>query len=204
MAADDIRRSPLAVVVLSFLIERPMHAYLMFQLMQQREKGSIVNIAQRNSLYQTLNRLVKSGLAEVDSTGRSDNRPERTVYRITDAGRESTHAWLREILSSAKPEFPEFPVGLSLLPLLTPQEIELALSARLARMEASLAEIEASLARAAAMQLPALFVVDEDYRRAILAAQVEWLRGLLAQLQDGSLTWSEEWIASVAAKFEQF
>jgi hypothetical protein len=69
----------LGLVVWAFLSEQPMRAYRMFHLMQQRDEGSIVVIAQRNSLYQAMNRLVKSGLAEVDST-------ERTDSRITDPG----------------------------------------------------------------------------------------------------------------------
>ena len=120
MAADSTRQSPLALVVLAFLSERPMHAYRMFQLMQQREKGSIVNLAQRNSLYQAMNRLVKSGLAEVDSTERAENRPERTVYRITDAGKAALHQWTLELLRDETPEFPSMPVAISLMMLLSP------------------------------------------------------------------------------------
>jgi hypothetical protein len=48
-----------------------MHARPMSQLTQQRDKGPIVSLVQRNSLYQAMNRLVKSGLAEVDSTERA-------------------------------------------------------------------------------------------------------------------------------------
>jgi DNA-binding PadR family transcriptional regulator len=202
MAADSSRQSPLALVVLAFLSERPMHAYLMFQLMQQRDKGSIVSIAQRNSLYQAMNRLVKSGLAEVDSTERAENRPERTVYRITDAGTTALHQWTLELLRDETPEFPSMPVAISLMMLLSPDEVQDALTTRLAQLESTRDALVASLAAAAGMQLPRLFVLDEDYRRAVLDAQIEWLSSLLADLTSGEITWSAEWIAEVAKAFE--
>ena len=52
------------------------------------------------------------------------------------------------------------------------------------------------------MQLPRLFVLDEDYRRAVLDAQIAWLTALLADLALGEITWSAEWIAEVARAFE--
>ena len=202
MAAERTRQSPLALVVLAFLSERPMHAYLMFQLMQQRDKGSIVSLAQRNSLYQAMNRLVKSGLAEVDSTERSDNRPERTVYRITDAGTTALHRWTLELLRDETPEFPSMPVAISLMMLLSPDEVQGALAARLALLEKARDALVVSLATASGMGLPRLFVLDEDYRRAVLDAQIVWLTALLADLASGEITWSAKWIAEVAKAFE--
>lgn len=202
MAADHTRQSPLALVVLAFLSERPMHAYLMFQLMQQRDRGSIVSIAQRNSLYQAMGRLVKSGLAEVDSTERAENRPERTVYRITDSGTTALLQWTLELLRDETPEFPSMPVAISLMMLLQPDEVQDALTARRAALEASRGALVASLETAASMQLPRLFVLDEDYRRAVLDAQIAWLTALLTDLASGAITWSAEWIANVAKAFE--
>ncbi|WP_432571748.1 PadR family transcriptional regulator [Kineococcus sp. SYSU DK005] len=46
-------------------------------------------------VYSTLGRLVRDGLAEVVET-RSEGGPERTVYAVTDAGRERLQAWLAE------------------------------------------------------------------------------------------------------------
>lgn len=179
-----------------------MHPYLMFQLIQEREKTMIVNITARNSLYQVINRLVKSGLAAVHSTERADNRPERTVYCITDAGRATVKDWLRQILAGGKPEYPEFPAALSLLPLVSPEEAIADLDERLARLDGQRAAIVTSLAHAGEIELPRLFVLDEEYRAAALAAEIGWVEGVLAELRGGSLTWSAEWIAEVAAKFE--
>ena len=46
-------------------------------------------------VYATLGRLVRDGLAEVVGT-HSEGGPERTVYAVTDLGRERLTAWLGE------------------------------------------------------------------------------------------------------------
>lgn len=46
-------------------------------------------------VYATLGRLVRDGLAEVVET-RSEGGPERTVYAVTDTGRQRLQAWLAQ------------------------------------------------------------------------------------------------------------
>ena len=58
----------------------------------------------------------------VHSTGKDEGRPERTVYAITEDGLATAKLWIREMLASVGGEFPEFPVGLSYLMMLSPQE----------------------------------------------------------------------------------
>jgi len=71
------RRSVLAMAVLSMLTEEPMHAYRMPQLIKERHKDDVVNVTQRNSVYQTIQRLVRDELVEGRSTERTEN-PLRT------------------------------------------------------------------------------------------------------------------------------
>ena len=59
------QRSSLGLIVLGTLIESPMHVYRMRKLIEQRGKHRVVNVRSRASLYQTLDRLVRLGLAEV-------------------------------------------------------------------------------------------------------------------------------------------
>jgi DNA-binding PadR family transcriptional regulator len=46
----------LALAVLSMLTEEPMHAYRMQRLIKDRRKDDVVNVSQRNSVYQTIQR----------------------------------------------------------------------------------------------------------------------------------------------------
>src|SRR6516225_4213452 len=93
-------RSPLWMVVLSLACEEPMHPYRMQTLIKQRGKDLVANVAQRNSVYQTIDALLRAGLIRVRETARDENRPERTVYEATDEGRRTLHAWIREVVAT--------------------------------------------------------------------------------------------------------
>src|SRR5579862_2414801 len=93
-------RSPLWMVVLSLVWEEPMHPYRMQTLIKLRGKDQIANVAQRNSVYQTIAALLRAGLIAVRETERPDRHPERTVYEATPAGREALRSWVRSGLST--------------------------------------------------------------------------------------------------------
>ena len=59
MTSAEPRRSTLAMVLLALLTEAPMHPYRMQQMIKQRGQDQLVNVAQRNSVYQALDRLVQ-------------------------------------------------------------------------------------------------------------------------------------------------
>ena len=111
------RRSPLALAALGLLYEAPMHPYRMQQLIKERGKDEVINVRERASIYQTIDRLQLAGLIMVAETTRDEKRPERTVYRLTEEGRETTRDWLCEMLSTPAREFPAFPAALAFLPL---------------------------------------------------------------------------------------
>src|ERR1700757_3362894 len=100
-------RSPLWMVVLALACEEPMHPYRMQVLIKQRGKDQIANVAQRNSVYQTIAALLRAGLIAVRETSRPDRHPERTVYEATAAGRDALRSWVRGGLSTVSREYPE-------------------------------------------------------------------------------------------------
>src|SRR5262245_15112041 len=116
------KRSTLALAILTLLHEEPMHPYRMQRLIKERAKDQVINVKQRASLYQTINQLLRAGLITFWENTREEGFPERTVYKLTDKGRDTAVNWLREMLSTPSQEFPEFPAAVSLLPLLTPED----------------------------------------------------------------------------------
>jgi DNA-binding PadR family transcriptional regulator len=193
------QRSSLGLIVLWLLYERPLHVYRMQKLIESQGKHRVVNVRARASLYQTIERLQRLGLVEVVETVRIQAHPERIVFGITDAGRETAREWLREMLHTTGGEFPDFIAAVSILFGLDPEDARRQLELRAERLEAELAETEAQLT--AVPGLPRLFLLEEEYRRAVLTAEVEWLRGVIEDLRAGRLTWSEEWLRDVAADF---
>lgn len=176
-------RSPLWLVVLSLASEEPMHPYRMQTLIKQRGKEQIANVAQRNSVYQTIVALHRAGLIAVHGISREERRPERTAYEATDLGRQTLRKWIRDGLANVAREFPEFPAVLSLLdPTLRPEELAALLDRRTVRLEARLAELGK-----ASPELPRIFLLEEEYAASVVRAEVKWLRSVIADLRSGSL-----------------
>ncbi|WP_127543190.1 PadR family transcriptional regulator [Actinoplanes sp. OR16] len=192
-----MKRSPLAMVLLALLVEAPTHPYRMQQMIKERGQDQLVNVAQRNSVYQALDRLVREGLVRPGGTSREAGRPERTVYEVTDEGAATLRRWLLETLPEPAREFPEFPVSLALLALLTPEETRELLRRRLATLEDRAAGVEAQ----APPGLPRLFLIEDEYRVVMLRAEIEWLRRVVADLETGRLTWDLALIEETLTRF---
>jgi DNA-binding PadR family transcriptional regulator len=177
-----------------------MHAYRMQQLIKARHKDRIVNIAQRNSVYQTLDRLLRAELIEVADRVRTPGRPERTVYRPTESGRTTLDGWLREILSTPSREFPEFPVALAALAYLTPEQAAGYLEERSRELRARLRRADSDARQAEGMGLPRLFTLEDEYQNAITGAELRWVDGLVEELRSGILTWDRAWLEAVSER----
>ena len=186
MTSAAPRRSPLGMVLLALLLEAPMHPYRMQQMIKERGQDQLVNVAQRNSVYQVLDRLVRDGLARPAGTARDGARPERTVYEITDAGAATLRAWLTAMLPTPAREFPEFPAALAFLAVLAPAEVRTLLARRIEAQTQRLTAIREQ----APPGLPRLFLVEDEYRAALLTAEIDWLRRLVADLDTGTLAWN--------------
>ena len=191
VSSTPARRSPLAMVVLSLLAEAPMHAYRMQQLIKERHKDEVVNVAQRNSVYQTIDRLQRASLIQVAHTAREERRPERTVYEITPAGLATLHQWLRDMLATPAREFPDYPAALAFLPILPVDEVVMALRQRVTVLADRLAAASATLADAATWLHP-VFLVEDDYRTAMTRAELDWTRSLIGRIESGEVTWTRE------------
>src|SRR5258707_10282240 len=87
----------LALAVLSYLTQRPMHPYELSRTL--RENGDARSIKfNHGSLYMVVQQLARAGFVAEVETSRDGARPERTVYALTGAGRDELHDWLRELV----------------------------------------------------------------------------------------------------------
>jgi DNA-binding PadR family transcriptional regulator len=198
-----IKKSPIALAILSLLIEEPMHPYRMQQLIKERGKDEVINVRHRTSIYQTIDRLLRDGAITIQGKKQNEGKPELTVYEITDEGRKAAYKWLREMLSTPKQEFLEFPAAVSFLMLLTPEDVVEQLKKRESALEDRLAHINDQLQRAMAEGLPRLFLLETEYQRTVLAAELEWIRSIINDLQTKKLQWDWEWLRSIAKKFSK-
>ena len=193
----EFRPSPLAMAVLSLLHAGPLHPYAMQRLIKEWGKDRVVNVGQRANLYKTIRRLQEAGLVAVLQTERDSRYPERTVYELTGPGREAATEWIADMIAVPRNEFPQFPAALSFLMLLGPQDAQRALEQRAATLAGSLREVEASLEQFGGT-LPRVTLIDDEYERAITAAELAWLTGIIEDLRSGRLTWNYDMFAAVA------
>lgn len=177
------------LAVLGTVVQRPMHRYEIASLMRARGKGDDVDI-KWSSLYTVVASLEKHGLLEVAGTDRQGARPERTIYRITEAGRAELVEWTRELLTTPVSEQSGFVAGLSMMVALTPDQVADALRDRLTALEQKVRELRAAYEEA---EVPRLFLVEMEYAIAMREAEVAWVRTLQADLASGTYPLVEEW-----------
>lgn len=183
------RPSPLALAILASLTEGPMHPYRMLQQMKERGHDEVVNVRQRTSLYQTIDRLLRDGLIAVHDTERDGAFPERTLYALTDAGRDAGQAWLHAQIAEPAREYPAFGAGLAFLPLLDADDARHHLERRIAALEAERERLESLRNAAQAEQVPRLFLLQNEHALVLLDAELGWVRSVVEHLRIGALRW---------------
>jgi hypothetical protein len=109
--------------------------------------------------------------------------------------------WLADMLSTPRKEFPWFPAALSFVFALPPDEALAMLQRRADALRASLAELDRGLAGELYPLPPRLFLLEVEYLRAVTAAELAWLDGVLGDLRTGTLTWNDEELMETAKAF---
>ncbi|HJZ08188.1 MAG TPA: PadR family transcriptional regulator, partial [Trebonia sp.] len=143
------------------------------------------------SVYDTVARLADRGLIEPVEVSREGRRPERTVYSITEAGREELLDWLWQLTSEPATDYPAFAAPLMFIYALGRDRAIAALSQRAARIEAEISSSDAFRRAFAAeiLDFPRIFGIEEEYAQAMRKAELAWVRATVAELRDGTFPW---------------
>jgi DNA-binding PadR family transcriptional regulator len=185
--------NPLALAALACLYERPMHPYEIANTLRERHKDDSIKL-NYGSLYSVVESLKTHTLIKEQETERHGNRPERTVYQITDAGRLELIDWLSELLCRPVKEFTQYEAGLSLLPVLPPKDVTALLQERCKRLLVEIEQYRSLRKLISSEQVPRLFWVESEYRITLREAELKWTRGLIADIESESLEGMERWI----------
>jgi DNA-binding PadR family transcriptional regulator len=194
--------NPLALAVLALLFERPMHPYEMAATLKHRHKHESIKL-RYGSLYTVIELLMGRGLIGAKETSRDGKRPERTVYSLTAGGRDELRDWMRELLREPAKEFPQFEAALCLLPVVPPDEAVALLSDRARHLSGKIAQMETELAhmvkqdlsavagpdqelpaQLAGQKFPPIFVVENEYRLALIKAERAFVHDLVRRITE--------------------
>jgi DNA-binding PadR family transcriptional regulator len=181
----------MALAVLVTVYPRPMHRYEMASMMRAHGKDRDLDV-KWGSLYTVVQNLEKHGFLEAVGTSRQGARPERVVYRITDAGIAEMRDWTRELLSTLEPDQLRFAAGLSVMTTLPPGEVISLLQARLAALHLMLTEQRAAIADYG-KEVPRMFLIEDEYRLALGEAEEDWIQALVDELSDGTFPGLSTW-----------
>jgi DNA-binding PadR family transcriptional regulator len=182
----------LGLAVLSYLTQGPMHPYQLSRTL--RDNGDARSIKfNHGSLYMVVRQLAAAGLIAEVGTTRVGQRPERTVYELTDAGRSELHDWLRELVGDPQHEYPQFVAALSLIGALPPDEVAKLLRNRQRRLQDERAEIRQLIDMTLADGVHPVFLVEEDYRLALLDAESSFVEAFIERIENPETGWQREW-----------
>src|SRR5947209_19731735 len=125
------------VLVLGVLLKQPMHGYEVRRELESWNAEQWANITY-GSIYFSLAKMAEEQLVEVVNTDARGNRPARTVYAITDSGRQEFGLLLRELWWHYRPAIDPFRVALSFMNCLPRDELLAALRNRAGGLRSAL------------------------------------------------------------------
>jgi len=183
-----VKLTPLAMAVLELLMEKPMHPYEMAQVLRARHIEARANV-KPGSLYHAVERLETHGHIEVVDTQREGRRPERTVYGVTETGRDAFLERAKAMVGSVAPEYPEYAAGLSALNELDREDALAELRTRALKLQAEAASDQVITDSLVARPLPAIYWLDMRFIADRRAFELAWTNQLIEDITTDRVTW---------------
>src|SRR2546421_12482345 len=180
-AKRELPRTPLALAVINLLMERPMHPYEMKSTMKERGHDQVIRL-KGGSIYDPVERLEAGGFIKSQETSREGRRPERTVYAITEAGRDEITGWLAELLTQPVSDYPQFAAALAFMAALDKDEVARLLKTRIALLDGQIAGAGKELKNFMEMGLPRRFLIEGEDGVAMKPAELGGVRSLVHDL----------------------
>lgn len=101
--------------------------------------------------------------------------------------------WLRQLIEEPRHEFPHFVAALSLIAALPPEEVVELLTRRARRLATARDETRQLIADTLAAGVHPLFLVEEDYRLALLDAEATFIEDFIERITDPQTGWAPTW-----------
>ena len=180
--------SPLALSILELLNERPMHPYELAATMRERHHDEFIRL-NFGSLYHTVDSLERYGWIVSAEKEKEGNRPERTVYRLTDSGRKVLLQVVSEIIAQPRREYPYFSAGLMFMHQLDRATAAQVLEQRAQALQAVITNLSHILDEVLAGGHTRLALIELEHKIAMIGAELDWVRKIAKEINDGRLEW---------------
>jgi DNA-binding PadR family transcriptional regulator len=174
------------VVLLGVLRNGPLHGYAIKQTLHGWYMDFWADV-KLGSIYAGLKRLVSEGLVEEVGTSRSGNRPVRTTYRITPAGRTELRRLLRSFWTPPTRIARPVDMALQFVNELPPEEIEPLLRERLQALDNQISIFRPELRPGFDDPARQARVDDlHEHELVLLQAERVWCEHVLSRLRAGA------------------
>jgi Predicted transcriptional regulators len=130
------------------------------------------------TLYHTVEVLERNGWIAPVEREKEGRRPERTIYRLTDSGREVLIRTLGEILKRPQKEYPQFAAGLMFMHHLDAPTAASHLEERAQALDRIIEKFETVLRELRREGVARLALIEVEHKIAMLDAERHWIRGL--------------------------
>jgi DNA-binding PadR family transcriptional regulator len=181
--------NPLALAVLAFLVQRPMHPYELGKLLKERHVQESIRY-KHASLYMVVGQLSRDGYIVAQETVREGQRPERTVYRLSDEGEAELRARMRELVAEPVKEYPRFEAALSLIAVLPPAEVTDLLEQRRNALTEQAERIRTHLRESS---IDPLWLIEDEYRLEMTLAEMRFIERFQHLIAQGGPQFGEFW-----------
>jgi DNA-binding PadR family transcriptional regulator len=168
------------ILVLGLLLDRPMHGYEISQQVKAEDVTIWFNIS-TPAIYYSLNKLRRKNL--ISETRTRDGGTEKSVYHVTEQGRERFFAGMEATLASEEPVRFENDVGIFLLNKLPQARALSLLEQRLDFLQRWSEEIDQALEEALLANEQPLRVAVLEHSAACARVERDWLSKLLGQMR---------------------
>ena len=180
--------SPLALSILELLNERPMHPYELAATMRDRHHDEFIRL-NFGSLYHTVDSLERYGWIVPTEKEKEGNRPERTIYRLTDSGRAIFLQVVSDIVAQPRREYPYFAAGLMFMHHLDGAAAAALLEQRAQALQAVITKLSHILDELLTGGHTRLTLVELEHKIAMIGAERDWVRKIAKEINEGKLEW---------------
>jgi DNA-binding PadR family transcriptional regulator len=180
--------SPLGLSILELLDERPMHPYELASTMRDRHQDEFIRL-NFGSLYHTVDALERNGWIVPSEREKEGGRPERTIYRLTESGREVLLRVVNDILAQPRREYLHFSAGLMFMHHLSAEAAAEQLNKRALALGAVVAKLQHILDELHKQGHTRLTLIELEHKIALIEAERKWVAGLTKEITDGRLEW---------------
>jgi DNA-binding PadR family transcriptional regulator len=165
-----------------------MHPYELAATMRERHQHEFVRL-NFGTLYHTVEVLERDGMIVSIEREKEGRRPERTIYQLTEPGRELLVKVVSDIIARPTREYVNFAAGLMFMHHLDAPRAAQLLGERVVALTAIAEKLTRIMGELRTAGVTRLSLIELEHKIATIDAERVWVRNLEQEISDGRLEW---------------